>query len=187
MTPVAERQPPKPPKSESNEVQDLGPGQLVERSEQEQAVIEASRSNSRLDAKQVQLATEWFLSEDEEPPTVLAFDVDVAPSGRPAHYVRWQVRALQRHEIKKIRQDAVDPDTGIEDDMEVNMRVLIAASVEPNFLELVKQTKYADPADLVSRRFAHKPGIIEAIARKANEMSGYGSVQIIKPVDAAGN
>lgn len=164
------------------------PGE-TQRSDQEQAVIEASAAASpqALEPETVQSATEWFLSDEMEQPTILYFDVNVAASGLPAQYIRWGVRALGRQEIKNIRRDAADPNTGVEDDMEVNMRVLIKSAVDPNFEQVAKERGIADPADLVNQRFAHKPGVIEAIARKANEMSGYGNAHIIRPVDAAGN
>jgi hypothetical protein len=46
---------------------------------------------------------------------------------------------------------------------------------------------HADPADLVLRRFGHKPGIIERVAAKVNEVSGYGGPSLIREIDAAGN
>jgi hypothetical protein len=181
---TADRQRPSRDEPEIRESEDQAPEQ---RSEEEQAVIKATEGEA-LTPKEAQKATDWFLSDEPEPPTILYFDVNVAAAGRPAHYIRWGVRSLQRHEIKAIRQQATDPNTGIEDDMETNMRVVIAASVDPDFQnnEQVRRG-YADPADLLNRRFAHKPGIIEAIARKCNEMAGYGVGQIIRPVDAAGN
>jgi len=177
--PTVEKQP-------QTDVDGLGEGTVVQRSVQEEAAIRATHT-SDLDPHTVQSATEYFLSDEPEAPTHLAFEVNVAAAGRPPRWVRWVVRSLQRAEIREIREDSIDPNTGREDDMEVNMRILIAASVDPDFKDAAVRGKYADPADLVNRKFAHKPGIIEAIARKANEMSGYGNAQIIRSVDAAGN
>lgn len=161
----------------------------ADRSEQEEAVIAASRTanpSQELSEAQVKSATDWFLSEDQEPPTILEFDVNVAAAGLPANYIRWGVRSLTRNEIKVVRRDS-EQENGLIDDMDMNLRIVVEASTNPDLKQIAAQQGLADPADILLKRFAHRPGIIEAIARKANEMSGYGNVELIRPVDAAGN
>lgn len=159
----------------------------VQRSPEEAAAI-AANDTAELTPSQVESATDYFLAEEEEQPTALRFQVNVAAAGQPSRWIWWTVRSLHRPEIKELRQDATDPNTGLTDDMDLNMRLVIRASVEPDFSAPAVLGKYSDPADLLNRRFAHKPGIIEAVARKVNEMSGYGPQgDVVRLVDAAGN
>lgn len=132
-------------------------------------------------------ATEWFLSEELEAPTVLEFDLNVAAAGMPARWVRWAVRALSREEVKQARRDSEHD--GEIDDLDVNLFSVVEATIKPKLKDPRLWQKYPSPAEALVARFEHKPGIIEQLARKVNEMSGYGpdARDVIRAVDAAGN
>lgn len=168
-------------------MQDLTePGQQqepsVERSPEEQAALAAS-NGERLDEEQIQRATDWFLSEEDEPVAITTFDVNVAPASKPAKWIRWSIRPLTRHEFKQIQEDASG------DDLEANVRTVIAGSIEPNFADERVRHGLADPADILKRKVKHKPGLIEQLSRKINEASGFGlaGAASIRSVDAVGN
>lgn len=161
-------------------------GDQIEASPEAAAAIAASETD-QLSPKQVQSATDWFLSDEQEAPSILYFDLDVAGAGQKPRWIRYAVRTLGRAEIRRIRNDATDETTGLQDDMEVNLRVLIAGSHDPNFSDPAVLKGNADPAQVVLRRFGHKPGLIEAVAGKVNQVSGYGGAALIREVDAAGN
>lgn len=156
--------------------------------EQHDATVAATNS-SDLTPHQVQSATDWFLSDEIPPPSVLYFDLNVAGAGQPAKWIRYGVRSLTRHEIREIRSDSTDPNTGMIDDMKSNLRVVVLGSYDPNMIQIAESKGVADPGDVVLQRFAHRPGIIEVIANRINALSGYGvpAGEMIREIDAAGN
>lgn len=156
--------------------------------EQHDAAVAATES-SDLTAHQVQSATDWFLSDKQQAPSVLYFDLNVAGAGQAPEWIRYGVRSLTRHEIKSVRDDATDPNTGMVDDMKSNLRVVVLGSYDPNVVEIASSKGLADPGDIVLQKFAHRPGIIEVIANRINRLSGYGvpNGEMIREIDAAGN
>lgn len=179
MTPTATAS----PSTDNNETRN----ESVVRSPEEKAAIKLQDDEPVTEAE-VESATDYFLSDEEEQPTALRFQVNMAAAGQPARWVWWTVRSIGRSEIKELRKEAQDPNTGLTDEMDLNVRLVVRASMEPDFSSKEIRKGHADPADALLRRTAHKPGIIEAIARKCNDMSGYGSQDnVIRLVDAAGN
>lgn len=138
-------------------------------------------------------ATDWFLSSDIEEVAWAYVPVNVAPAGKPETIIDFKVQVVDRDEIRRLRRQAeqVGPSGAREiNEMEANLRIVVAGLMEPNLsdekMRTVRGQYFADPADALQARFAHKPGLIDQLATKVMEISGYNDSDV-KEVKAAGN
>jgi hypothetical protein len=147
--------------------------------------------------KTAQLASDWFLdNESIEAESVASalVPMNVAPPGQPAHWVDFKVQVLSRERIKQIRDESTSrmPDGSEKsDDMEANLRMAVEALLDPPIrtdpaYRVVRGQTFIDPGDALKARLAHKPGLIDQLAGRIVEMSGYNSSDV-KEVRAAGN
>lgn len=138
-------------------------------------------------------ATDWFLSTDEEEVAWAYVPVNVAPAGKPEKIVDFKVQVVDRDEIRSLRRQAEQTNSsGVREinEMEANLRIVVEGLLEPNLkdekMRHVRGQYFADPADALAARFAHKPGLIDQLATKVMEISGYNDADV-KEVKAAGN
>lgn len=159
------------------------------------AVDQAADHPDAISPQTAQSATDWFLNPDDEESVAWAtLPVNVAPAGKPERVVPFKIQVVDRDEIKRLRKEATfqRPDGTEEiDEMEANLRIAVEGLLEPNVkdddkLRVVRGQQYLDPGDALRARFAHKPGIIDQIAGKIVQISGYNSADV-KEVRAAGN
>ncbi len=146
-----------------------------------------------LDAKTVVSATDWFLSTDEEEVAWAWVPVNVAPAGAKEKIVEFKIQVVDRDEIRALRKQAEQTNaSGAREinEMEANLRIVVEGFMEPDLHDEKNRTirgqRFADPADALKARFAHKPGLIDQLATKVMEISGYDEADV-KEVRAAGN
>lgn len=145
-----------------------------------------------------QNATDWFFSEEQQEAESTAkaiVPVNVAPAGKPKKVQDFTLQVLGRDQIREIREGCMKtlPDGSREvDDVEANLRMVATAMLVPDLKaaiaagQKVRGQLYLDPADMLTARFAHKPGVIDLLAGKLTEISGYNSADVME-VRAAGN
>lgn len=160
-----------------------------------QAAAVAENPTTDISPATAQNATDWFLSDAEDDTVAWAWlPVNVAPAGRKEKIVDFKIQVVDRDVIQTKRKEATrtKPDGTEEmDGMEANLRIAVEGLLEPNVkgdskMRHVRGQDFIDPGDALRARFAHKPGVIDAIAGKILEVSGYGSNDV-KEVKAAGN
>lgn len=141
-------------------------------------------------------ATEWFLTPNFEEEVAKAIvPLNLAPAGQPEKVVDFTVQVLDRDRIRDIRRESEFTNaSGIRevDEMEANLRMAVESLIDPPIksgseeFRTVAGQYFPDPADALRARFAYKPGLIDQIAAKVVEISGY-SAGDVKEVKAAGN
>lgn len=143
-------------------------------------------------------ATDWFLSDDETTGSTAAQPIELNVGGPVGtgreKWVEFIVQPIEREELKRIRKQNTKPganNTEEVDEMAANLRITVEGLVSPNLkgdkrMRKVRGTEYLDPADALAARFAHKPGLIDQLAGKIIEVSGYSDGDI-RDVKAAGN
>jgi hypothetical protein len=152
------------------------------------AAVESAARGEELTGQEEADATAWYLdSELDEYGDFSLFDftLNIAPKGKPARHVPWQIRSMDRDRIKQIRK--LNTHDGVEDDMAVNLALSTEATTKPDLRSAEVRGKYADPADALRLRlFRHKQGLIDQIANQVMEVSGYDTEDVVE-VEAAGN
>jgi hypothetical protein len=133
--------------------------------------------------QQVHDATEWFMSDEEEIEGFKDFDLNVGQ--QTPKWVRFRAGALLRERINEIREQntatVTDPRTGRDEkkinEAGVNLRIAAEGLLIPNLKDpktrRVRGQDYMDPADALTARFAHKPGLIDQITGEVIDVSGY--------------
>jgi hypothetical protein len=155
----------------------------------EQLAHSTEQHKPRLSEQDVVDATDWFLSDEYIQPTTLPFELNVAPAGAPARWVRFKVRALGRDERKQIRKQTTNDTTGEQDGDLFNVLMAAKGLVSPDLTdERVRTVRLnergqldpqgepqvlADATDVLLFRFGHKDGLIDRIAQKIMEVSGF--------------
>lgn len=139
-------------------------------------------------------ATDWFLSSDEQEQAWAWVPVNVAGAGKPEQIVDFKVQVVDRDKIRELRRASERKNAdGISevDEMEANLQIVVEGLIEPNLrtdeqFRTVRGQYFPDPAEALRARFAYKPGLIDQIAGKVVEISGYNDKDV-KEVKAAGN
>lgn len=155
--------------------------------------VEAAAAGTA-NAKQQQTATDWFMSTDAEEVAWAWIDINVAPAGAKEKLVPFKIQVVDRDRIRDLRKQAtVEKANGTEeiDEMEANLQIAVEGLLEPDLrnkpeLRTVRGQEFLDPADALRARFAYKPGIIDQIAGRVVQISGYNDKDV-KEVRAAGN
>lgn len=145
-------------------------------------------------AEERSAALEWFLSSEVEETAWAYLPVNVSAAGQAERIVDFKIQVLDRDRIKQIRDESrrTNADGVLEmDEMEANLRIAVEGLIEPNLrkderLRVVRGQQFLDPADALKARFTHKPGIIDQIAGKIIQISGYNDADV-KEIRAAGN
>jgi hypothetical protein len=129
-------------------------------------------------------ALEWLLSDEAEDEAVglKTLEVDISGPGSPPRWVRWTIKPIGADEMKEARKRAQgglnraerrrSPNQDIELS-EVNLHVLVAATVEPDLVAAAQTKGIADPSVIVRHRFRRKPGLVDQLANEVYAISGY--------------
>lgn len=180
---------PTKPGSEQDNPDELKPGTTPHNTVQ----ALADKSPDEIKPVEGQTATDWFLSSDKQEVAWAYLPINVAPAGSAEQIVNFKIQVVDRDEIKALRKRAErkNPDGTTEvDDMEANLQLAVAGLLEPDMHDpkmlKVRGQEFVDPADALRARFAHKPGLIDQIATKITQISGYDDKDV-KEVRAAGN
>jgi hypothetical protein len=149
--------------------------------------------NGEVDNQVASKATEWFLSPVEQEVAKATIEMNVAGASQPEKFVPFVVQVVDRDRIRDLRREAerTNPDGSKEiDEMEANLQIVVEALLDPNLRDEKMRTVggqlMADPADALRARFAHKPGLIDQLAGKIVQISGYNEGDV-REVRAAGN
>lgn len=153
----------------------------------------ADKAPDKITATEASAATEWFMSPSEEEVASAVIPVNIAAAGAKEKIVDFKVQVVDRDVIRAIRKSAeVKNADGIRetDEMEANLRIVVEGLIDPDLKDpamlTVRGQKYMDPADALKARFAFKPGLIDQLAGKIVQVSGYDDSDV-KEVKAAGN
>lgn len=134
-------------------------------------------------------ATDWFLSDNpEESKATRPLKLDVTIDPTKEIFVEWIVQAVDRERIQQIRDESKkggragrrakaqgdeETDTAL-----ANLRIATEGTAYPNLRDERVRGSYADPADSLRYRFRNKSGLIDQIAVKVLEVSGYDEEDI---------
>lgn len=144
-------------------------------------------------------ALDWFLS-DEEVPMSYKLLVNIGPPDEKVE-VDWTITAISSDTLKAARAAAREGNrnrrrgiaaAGVPaeiDELEMNSRIIVAGSIDPNLIEAAKARmdrarsggmqvpEHPDPmtpaVQLLQNRLKHKPGLIDQIAMEILRISGY--------------
>jgi hypothetical protein len=136
-----------------------------------------------LSAQEQADATAWFLEEEPDEVPTRAFQVNVGVD-RP-RWVTWRVRAIDRDELRVIRRRAQGR-RGAEDDLNLNLQIAAAGTVDPPIESPRLRGQFADPASALAARLRNKQGLIDQIAGEVLTASGYDDTDV-REVAAAKN
>lgn len=169
--------------------------QQEERQAQRQAVraaeaIGSGETKATLSPEAAKSATEWFLG-IEEIPTTYTLQVNIGPPDQERWFA-WTLTSIDAETLKHCREQAT---TGSRmarraaraggapaevNSEEMNARILIAGSIDPDFREIAKVRGAEDMPDpdhnalmLLRHRLQHKPGLIDQLAGEVLALSGY--------------
>lgn len=135
-----------------------------------------ARHPEKNDPQDVKDATAWFLSnEDTGGISTKSFDLNVGLDRD--HFVTWTVQAIEREKIREIRRMSrparLRAQQGEVDEMAANLGIAAAGTIEPDLNAIAAQIGSQDSADVLRRRLAHKPGLIDQVAAEVLAVSGY--------------
>jgi len=133
-----------------------------------------------LSASEASKALAWFLEEDQGKVNTLTFRLNVGMG--VDRWINWTVQALDRDVISQIRKRSER--RGETDEMLASLRLAAAGTIDPPLSDAAVLGKFADPADALQHRFHFKPGLIDQIAAKVTQASGYDDDDV---EDAAGS
>lgn len=146
--------------------------------------VRKAGAGEELADREVSEATSWFLSEQEE---IATRAVQLNVGVEEEHWVTFTVRAVDRDRIAHIRKITRQRGkSGIEgevNEMEANLRIAAEGLADPDLTDPKVRGQYADPAQALRARFAHKPGLIDQLATRVIEVSGYDDADL-REVDA---
>lgn len=145
----------------------------------DEAVAKAA-AGGKLTAEESSKALAWFLEEDQGQVNTITFRLNVG-IGKD-RWIDWTVQALDRDVISQIRKRSER--RGETDEMLASLRLAAAGTVDPPLTDPAVLGKFADPADALRHRFQFKPGLIDQIAAKVTQASGYDDDDV---EDAAGS
>jgi hypothetical protein len=170
-------------------------GNAEEKARRAAAVATAAETSPQdLDPATAADATAWFLSDEVEENASATLPVNVAAAGAPERWVNFKISVVDRDRIRDLRRESTitKPD-GTEqiDEMEANLKIAVEGLLDPDIkgdprMRQVRGQTFVDPGDALRARFAHKPGLIDQIAGRVVQISGYGENDV-REVQAAGN
>lgn len=147
-----------------------------------EAVAKAA-SGEKITAEERSEATAWFLESDIDESMTTSFQLNVGVGEEK--WITWAVRSVDRDAIDKLRKQYRDKD-GEVNASAVNLRIAVEGTVDPDLSNPAIRGKYADAGDALRFRFRNKSGLIDQIANKVVEISGYDDTDV-REVDVAKN
>lgn len=133
--------------------------------------------------------TEWLLQDTAEVVTLTLW-LKVGDPKDPA--IPWIIKAIPTDVIRSAEREARAGNRAARrnagqaqqyDDLKANLRVMVEGTVTPDLPDLASRQGLRDPATLLQRRFAYKPGIVAQVASQIMAISGFDE----EDVQAAGN
>lgn len=153
-----------------------------------------------MSAEQVDAATEWFLSDDEDPDTDY-FEMNVGTPEEP-RWIGWTIRSVDTEVLKRIRRQGENRSSrrrgggvglGDIDPQEANARIVLEGTITPDLYEVAQKKGVQNTADpsvgamqVLKHRFRRKPGLIDQIAGRIMDLSGYNEDDL-REAEAAKN
>lgn len=154
------------------------------------AAIGAGEAKGPMTPEAQASALDWFLS-DEEVPMEYTLDVDIGPPDGK-RIVPWTITAISSDTLKAIRAAAQEGNRGRRrgmaaagqapeiNEQEMNARIVVAGSVNPNLVDAAAKRgapEHPDPmtapVQLLQHRLRHKPGLIDQLSGEVLRISGY--------------
>lgn len=152
--------------------------------------IGAGETKATLSDQAAASATEWFLG-NEEIPTTHTLEVNIGPPDQE-RWFSWTLTSIDADTLKKCREAATQGSRmarraaragGAPAEVngeELNARILIAGSLDPDFRKLASMRGAEDAPDpdhnalmLLRHRLQHKPGLIDQLSGEVLALSGY--------------
>lgn len=127
-------------------------------------------------------ATAWFLSDEPTPLAVRTFGLNVGKwNDEKGAYedfvVNWTVQAISREKIRSIQRMSLPAKRratgGDPDSMKANLGIAAEGTTTPDLREIAAEIGTQDVGEVLKRRFAYKPGLIDQIASEVLTVSGY--------------
>jgi Phage XkdN-like tail assembly chaperone protein, TAC len=177
---------------EPDEVRSVDPGR--------EAVRRASQG-ATLSGEDVDAATEWFLTdEEEEDYEVVQLNIG---SGDEPRWINWTVRSVDSEVLRRIQRQGQNraqrrrgartgalPDV---DPQEANARIVVEGTVHPDLADIARRKGVPETADptsaamtVLKHRFRRKPGLIDQLAGRIMDLSGYDE-EDVREAEAAKN
>ena len=155
------------------------------------AELGGGKAKGELSPKAAKSALDWFLS-DEEPPRTRTIDLNLGTPDMPRRFA-WTITAIGSETLKRIREQGISREGRRQqargevpqvDNHQINARIVLAGTVEPDLREAAKrkleaagETMPPDPdipaLQLLQHRLRHKPGLIDQLSASVLELSGY--------------
>lgn len=157
-------------------------------------LIQAAAKGEKLSPEEIVDATEWLLTDTPLEDFTHELRINVG-SARTEKWIDWLIRPVDLDTLRRIRKAAQGQTraaqrraqtTGELDEVEANVRIVVEGTVEPNLRDVANQLQLVDPADVLRKNFAHKPGLLGQIAGEIMGISGYDD-EDVREVDAAKN
>jgi Phage XkdN-like tail assembly chaperone protein, TAC len=164
-----------------------------------EAVRRASEGRT-LEPDAVDDATAWFLSDEEEEDTELV-QLNIGSAEEP-RWINWTIRSVDAEVLRRIQRSGQNraqrrrggamavPDV---DPQEANVRIVVEGTVKPNLAEIARKKGVPESADpssasilVLKHRFRRKPGLIDQLAGRIMDLSGYDE-EDVREAEAAKN
>jgi hypothetical protein len=174
-------------------------------------LIDAAAEGRKLEPEAATSALDWLLTDEpEEAIPTHTLELNVGGAARedgtavhpdnPPQWIKWTVQAVEEGVIRRIFREAAAATAGAgnraarrrrtgEGNDDANLRIVVAATVDPDLRSAAHQKGIADPSTVVRMRFKHKAGLLGAIADAVMDLSGFNDddVRDAREVRAAGN
>lgn len=194
MATAAQQTPPQQRRSQQAATEPPEPAEENPSGEEAVAAMAGEKGRRPTD-REVDSATEWFMS--DEPPEGEAdlehtIELNVGgPDENTEHYVAWTVKPIDLDELRRIRRQATSSRAQRRaggdgyDEVAANIKTVIAGTVDPDLIGAARE-KGTNPEVLLRGKFRHKPGLLAQLSGQIMALSGYDDADV-REVKAAGN
>jgi hypothetical protein len=153
-----------------------------------------------LEPEAVDEATAWFLSDEEEEETELV-QLNIGSAEEP-RWINWTIRSVDAEVLRRIQRSGQSRaqrrrgggmNVADVDMQEANVRIVVEGTVRPDLVQIAHKKgvpESADPASaaitVLKHRFRRKPGLIDQLAGRIMDLSGYDE-EDVREAEAAKN
>jgi hypothetical protein len=153
-----------------------------------------------LEPDAVDEATAWFLSDEEEEETEVV-QLNIGSTEEP-RWINWTIRSVDAEVLRRIQRAGqsraqrrrgggmLAADVDMQD---ANARIVVEGTVKPNLAEIAHKKGVQESADptsasmmVLKHRFRRKPGLIDQLAGRIMDLSGYDE-EDVREAEAAKN
>lgn len=145
--------------------------------------VRAAAAGKRITPEAENAAVEWFLSDEEPLEKIIEFNVGTE---NEQHWVPWTVQPVDLEVLRRIRKNSGGRRGEGLDEVEANLKIVVAGTVNPDLREMAKARGVPAPEEALRLRFASKPGLLGQIAGEILSLSGYDAEDLRDPT-AVGN